>query len=648
MMPNMDCTSTVLIFLLLFCHQTLASTWDDDNKNTCSTPTTTLDPATFNLHMVSGDHAYNAAWSKDPSNSLLFRQSIIQSIIHFRKALSIASPNTKHFEAAMWNLGVAIAYIECRLQVVDRWEFSVAQSWNDALLVPLRQAMQQRQQERLGKGLIIECGVGSGTTIRLIHNEMLRLGDATTVIHGFDSFWGLPEAWGGDGSAISQQYPVGSFNKEGNPPTNLPARVQLHVGMIDQTLPSFVDDILRNVDEKSFISFLHVDVDVYTSTFEVLASTVCLFVPGTVIEFDEALGYLNWQTSGEYRAWMEIVDLFDINCTPVTTYKMRMSVSIENENIRSFHPACRAYDVFPSISIVPKPSTFILGVQKCGTSTLAQMFRTSTEDLVFASPLEGEPEWFWKEVHFFSVVKRKQKGVQFYNDHFSKPLPHSYSRYIEATPNYFYIGATPMQRAYGNKAFANLKFILILKDPVARFSSWWNHFSVDQDFVALFMKRIFSKQLELSGGSQKMAQQVSMHTFLSETVGKGIVDPTVFSDGMYAIHLQKWLDVGAAPEQFEVVFLHELIRDSDATMARLFTFLEIPLPLTFPPLLHYNHYEKKEAMTDEEKNMLHDFYHPWNCKLAQLLDATGIRTWPSMKGASSGWVPSGMCIGEQQ
>ena len=544
----------------------------------------------------------------------------------------------------MWNLGVAIAYIECRVQVVDRWEFPVAQSWNDALLVPLRQAM-QRHREKLGNGLIIECGVGGGTTIRLIHNEMLRLGDATTVIHGFDSFWGLPEAWGGEGSAIAQQYPVGSFNKEGKPPSNLPARVQLHVGMIDQTLPSFVDDMLQNEKAKSFISFLHVDVDVYTSTFQVLASTVCLFVPGTVVEFDEALGYLNWQTSGEYRAWMEIVDLYDIKWTPVTTYKMRMSVSIENENIRSVHPACRAYT--PS-NIAPKPTTFVLGVQKCGTSTLAQMLRTSTEDLVFASPLEGEPEWFWKEVHFFSVATREQKGVHFYNDHFANTLPHSYSRYIEATPNYFYIGATPMQRAYGKKAFATLRFILIVKDPVARFSSWWNHFR--NDFVALFMKRIFSKQLELNGVSQKGAQQVSMHTFLSETVGNGIVDPTVLSDGMYAIHLQKWLDAGAAPEQFEVVFLHELIRDSDATMARLFHFLEIPVPVTFPTLIHHNHYEKKEVMTDEEKKMLHNFYHPWNCKLAQLLDATGIRSWFSQQGASSGWVPSkpSLCIGEQQ
>ena len=147
-----------------------------------------------------------------------------------------------------------------------------------------------------------------------------------------------PGAWGGVNNPIGTKFPQGKFNRNGIAPNNLPARVELHVGLLSQTLPVFITEQVSQRFNQ-YISFLHIDCDLYTSTFEALASSVCLFVKGTIIEFDEALGYLGWETSGEWLAFTQIVSLFDLKWTPLTTFKMRMSVSIENE-VRSMHPAC--------------------------------------------------------------------------------------------------------------------------------------------------------------------------------------------------------------------------------------------------------------------------------------------------------------------
>jgi hypothetical protein len=320
--------------------------FDVDQTNMCfdhqMTTSATFGPSEFNLHIVAGKNAYDVAWSHVHDSSK-FRSSMVQSIKHFRIALETClnheHDSKQHMDQVMWNLGVTIAYVDCRLAVVDFYKFDIAKSWNDALILPIQRSMMNKKlaQANAKNGLIIECGVGGGTTINIIHNELLKLGDTTTTIHGFDSFMGLPSSWGGKGSLISKQFPAGYFSLNGEPPKNLPSRVELHVGMIDKTMPRFIEKQLKEVDSNSYILFLHVDVDIYTSAFEVLASCVCLFIKGTVIEFDEALGYLDYKTSGEYKAFMEIVDLFDIKWKPVTTFKMRMSVEIVSKNNL---PAC--------------------------------------------------------------------------------------------------------------------------------------------------------------------------------------------------------------------------------------------------------------------------------------------------------------------
>lgn len=141
-----------------------------------------------------------------------------------------------------------------------------------------------------GEGLMAEFGVFRGATI----NHIASLTDRS--VHGFDSFEGLPEKWG-------EGYEAGKFKIDGLP--NVRDNVVLHKGWFDDTLPGFRE---RNPEP---VDFLHLDADLYSSTRTVLEMLADRIRPGTVIVFDEYMGYPGWE-HGEYRAFQEFVEKHDV------------------------------------------------------------------------------------------------------------------------------------------------------------------------------------------------------------------------------------------------------------------------------------------------------------------------------------------------
>lgn len=118
--------------------------------------------------------------------------------------------------------------------------------------------------------LYLEFGVFQGASMR-IWSELLK--NPQSSLHGFDSFEGLPESW----NAYNRQ---GMFDTRGNMPTFDDARVILHVGWFDQTLPSFT---LPSHDRL----IVHIDVDLYSSAQLVLQTLKDDIRVGTIVLFDE-------------------------------------------------------------------------------------------------------------------------------------------------------------------------------------------------------------------------------------------------------------------------------------------------------------------------------------------------------------------------
>jgi hypothetical protein len=126
-------------------------------------------------------------------------------------------------------------------------------------------------------GLYLELGVFKGDSINYIANLKPNI-----IVHGFDSFEGLPEQWQRDDTTYFTQ---GFFALSSLP--IVAQNVILHQGWFDSTLPIFKQDVLKNQP----IAFLHIDCDLYSSTktaFECLGDNI---VVGTIITFDELYGY---------------------------------------------------------------------------------------------------------------------------------------------------------------------------------------------------------------------------------------------------------------------------------------------------------------------------------------------------------------------
>lgn len=132
--------------------------------------------------------------------------------------------------------------------------------------------------------LIVECGVFHGRSTRLIAAR------SDLPVHGFDSFEGLPEAWG--------QLPAGSYSTAGTMP-QVPPSVTLHRGWFEDTLPSFAASL-----GPARLALLHVDCDLYSSTVTVLETLAEQLVPGSLIVFDDLLGFPDFRNH-EFRAFEE-------------------------------------------------------------------------------------------------------------------------------------------------------------------------------------------------------------------------------------------------------------------------------------------------------------------------------------------------------
>lgn len=142
-------------------------------------------------------------------------------------------------------------------------------------------------EQRPVNGLLLEFGVYRGDTMRLLAQNCEQ------VVHGFDSFEGLPEDW-------THFQKKGRFSLQGQLPAFAEKNIALHPGWFDQSLPAFL------AAQRGNVSFLHVDCDLYSSTNTMLTLLADRLVSGSVIVFDEYLNYPNWQQH-EFRAFQEFV-----------------------------------------------------------------------------------------------------------------------------------------------------------------------------------------------------------------------------------------------------------------------------------------------------------------------------------------------------
>lgn len=240
----------------------------------------------FNLHMVLIDTGeidraislLEKAISLDPKNPVL----------KFFLAMNLIYSGNADLSLKIFN---QINHIKKIRGELDSWEFIHSHSPTLSKLTgtnftSIKYAMQAAKLD----GLILEFGVFNGKSIRRIAEF------SSSDIYGFDSFEGIPEAWNDE--------PSGSYSAEGVLPA-VPKNVTLVKGWFNDTIPIF----LNQLKQDPVIRFLHIDCDLYSSTKTIFDLLGKYIQPGTVILFDEFIGYKSWQKD-EFKAFMEAAKMY--------------------------------------------------------------------------------------------------------------------------------------------------------------------------------------------------------------------------------------------------------------------------------------------------------------------------------------------------
>lgn len=166
------------------------------------------------------------------------------------------------------------------------------------------------------KGLFLEFGVFQGNTATHIINYLLR-NKISDILYGFDSFEGLPEDW------VTRNNKV---IKKGHFKTDVPKlcdNIKIIPGLFEDTLPNFVKENFH------FVSFMHIDCDLYSSTKTIFSNFANLIDDGTIILFDEIIGY-EYFRNHEYKAFVEFLRDTGRQALPIGYCGIKASFKIIN------------------------------------------------------------------------------------------------------------------------------------------------------------------------------------------------------------------------------------------------------------------------------------------------------------------------------
>ena len=254
------------------------------------------------------------------------------------------------------------------------------------------------------------------------------------------------------------------------------------------------------------------------------------------------------------------------------------------------------------------PKLLILGVQKAGTTTLFEMLNRIPD---FCGSNE-------KETGFFIRDKFYKQGMEWYLRQFQS-CSHAAIKF-EATPAYIYHPDAP-KRIY---EFNNeMKFIIVLREPVARCYSAWNMFrrfneSMADQIFTQFTQHANSPEREAIRNllfaehfpSFKQAVMEDLERYISKSTH---IEPSFVRRGIYCEQVANYFQYFSLND---FLFLEQReLNDPAAVLQKVSKFLsvEIDLRLVINPMVsNLGDYLNCDAETGETLQLLRDFYKPYN------------------------------------
>ncbi|HWB25426.1 MAG TPA: class I SAM-dependent methyltransferase [Chitinophagaceae bacterium] len=138
----------------------------------------------------------------------------------------------------------------------------------------------------------MEFGVATGQSFKWFLNQNRH---QDSRFYGFDTFDGLPEAWG--------PFKKGAFTNNNKVPEINDERGKFYRGLFQQTLPGFLKEI-----DNSKRNVVMMDADLYSATLYALTTLAPFLKKGDIIFFDEFA-----VPTHEFKAFLDFTQSYYIN-----------------------------------------------------------------------------------------------------------------------------------------------------------------------------------------------------------------------------------------------------------------------------------------------------------------------------------------------
>ena len=266
------------------------------------------------------------------------------------------------------------------------------------------------------------------------------------------------------------------------------------------------------------------------------------------------------------------------------------------------------YNLFSKRSV---PSFLIIGVQKSGTTTLYDILNRLPN---FCGSIE-------KETGFFTQDKFYKQGPEWYSGQFRRCSRAAIK--FEATPAYIYYPNVPKRILSFNE---HMKFIVVLREPVARCYSAWNMF---RRFNESGADSIFAQFVQNANPAEREAVRNLLFTEHYPSFKQAVIDdierhvsqsidiePSFVRRGIYCEQIANYLQYFSL-SRFLFLEQRELSLPV-AVMKKISVFLSIEIDSNLvgvPVSLNTGDYPSVDAETEETMLLLRDFYRHHNEKL---------------------------------
>eukprot|EP00531_Pseudo-nitzschia_arenysensis_P019505 CAMPEP_0116126296 /NCGR_PEP_ID=MMETSP0329-20121206/6260_1 /TAXON_ID=697910 /ORGANISM="Pseudo-nitzschia arenysensis, Strain B593" /LENGTH=328 /DNA_ID=CAMNT_0003620377 /DNA_START=84 /DNA_END=1070 /DNA_ORIENTATION=+ len=251
------------------------------------------------------------------------------------------------------------------------------------------------------------------------------------------------------------------------------------------------------------------------------------------------------------------------------------------------------------------PPVLLIGVQKGGTTAIANWlfeggYRRSR---VF----DNEPFFAGKEPHFFDHEEEYEKGIEFYASRYETNPGEYAGPALDATPATFQNPGRVFETY--SKAGANqineLKMIVILRDPVARELSLYNH------KVNGFLTNPVKGEWYMAVGRED-GSVISFDEYVDKLYHKNYTS-------YYARHLSKWFNLFKR-QQILVLAYEELKQDEKTARQRIVDFLGHDIPGESRVLNDKSSKKKLKKPSPEAREKLLHHLRPQYEELYRLLE----------------------------